>query len=131
MLPVFFEFPSRCLQPFRAYFFDQTSVFLVAALNGRLRCHLNLCNFRTIKLNSRKTPAHHIKVFPYDQGYYIRPTVVTGVDDECDLMRQEIFGPVVCLTTFDAEEEVVRRANHSGMLFLLILFYFTLGLFHT
>ena len=45
------------------------------------------------------------------KGYFLLPTVVTGMSDDSMLMREEIFGPVVCITPFQTEEEVVRRAN--------------------
>ncbi|KAL5014024.1 hypothetical protein ScPMuIL_008294 [Solemya velum] len=44
-------------------------------------------------------------------GYFMRPTVITGVDDDSRLIQEEIFGPVVCIVPFDTEEEVIRRAN--------------------
>ena len=41
------------------------------------------------------------------------PTVITNLDDSSPLMQEEIFGPVVCVTTFRDEEEVIERANNS------------------
>ena len=41
------------------------------------------------------------------------PTVITNLDDSSPLMKEEIFGPVVCVTTFHEEEEVIERANNS------------------
>jgi acyl-CoA reductase-like NAD-dependent aldehyde dehydrogenase len=35
------------------------------------------------------------------------------MDDSSPLMQEEIFGPVVCVTTFHEEEEVVQRANNN------------------
>ena len=34
------------------------------------------------------------------------PTVITNVHDDSRLMQEEIFGPVVCITPFDDEQEV-------------------------
>jgi len=42
------------------------------------------------------------------QGYFMRPTVVTGVTDTSRLITEEIFGPVVCVLPFDTLEEVSR-----------------------
>lgn len=53
---------------------------------------------------------------PHDidsDGYYILPTIILNVPDTCRLMQDEIFGPVVCVTTFQDEEEVIERANNS------------------
>jgi aminomuconate-semialdehyde/2-hydroxymuconate-6-semialdehyde dehydrogenase len=44
-------------------------------------------------------------------GYYYEPTIVTGLGTECRVLQEEIFGPVVTVTPFDDEEEVVRFAN--------------------
>ncbi len=40
------------------------------------------------------------------KGYYIMPTVILNLDDKSKLMTEEIFGPVVCIVTFDTEDEV-------------------------
>nr|CDJ88507.1 Aldehyde dehydrogenase domain containing protein [Haemonchus contortus] len=44
-------------------------------------------------------------------GYYIAPTVITGLGDSSRCMQEEIFGPVVCVTPFKSVEEVISRAN--------------------
>jgi aminomuconate-semialdehyde/2-hydroxymuconate-6-semialdehyde dehydrogenase len=44
-------------------------------------------------------------------GYFFQPTVITGLPVSCRTNREEIFGPVVTITPFDKEEEVIRYAN--------------------
>ncbi len=44
-------------------------------------------------------------------GWFVRPTVFTGVADSMRIAREEIFGPVMCVLAFDDEGEVVERAN--------------------
>ncbi|WP_158507127.1 aldehyde dehydrogenase [Subtercola sp. Z020] len=44
-------------------------------------------------------------------GYWVRPTLVTGLTDEHPLVSDEQFGPVVPVLTYQSEDEVVRRAN--------------------
>jgi len=44
-------------------------------------------------------------------GYYVEPTVLTGVADELTVCREEIFGPVLVVQAFDTLEEVAARAN--------------------
>lgn len=44
-------------------------------------------------------------------GYFFPPTVITGLPVSCRTNREEIFGPVVTVTPFDNEEEVVGYAN--------------------
>ncbi len=44
-------------------------------------------------------------------GYFIEPTVITGLDVNCRVNREEIFGPVATVIPFDREDEVVQYAN--------------------
>jgi aminomuconate-semialdehyde/2-hydroxymuconate-6-semialdehyde dehydrogenase len=44
-------------------------------------------------------------------GYFFRPTVITGLPVSCRTNREEIFGPVVTITPFDNEDEVISYAN--------------------
>lgn len=46
-------------------------------------------------------------------GYYVEPTVFGGVSNDMVIAREEIFGPVVGLMTFDDDAEAVRIANDS------------------
>ncbi len=48
---------------------------------------------------------------PFDQGYYIAPTVIEGLAFNCRTNLEEIFGPVVTLAPFDTEEDVLQMAN--------------------
>lgn len=50
---------------------------------------------------------------PYDNGYYMRPTVIEGLAYDCRTNQEEIFGPVVTLTPFDTEEEALMLANST------------------
>lgn len=47
------------------------------------------------------------------QGYYIQPTIFKNVPETSRVFREEIFGPVMCLGTFDDEETVLKSANDS------------------
>ena len=44
-------------------------------------------------------------------GYFFPPTVLTNLPVSCRTNREEIFGPVVTITPFDSEEEVIGYAN--------------------
>lgn len=44
-------------------------------------------------------------------GYFIEPTVIDGLDYKCRTNQEEIFGPVVTLTPFESEDEVLMMAN--------------------
>jgi aminomuconate-semialdehyde/2-hydroxymuconate-6-semialdehyde dehydrogenase len=46
-------------------------------------------------------------------GWFIEPTVIEGLTPNCRTNQEEIFGPVVTLTPFDTEEEVLSYANST------------------
>lgn len=50
---------------------------------------------------------------PLFKGAFYRPTLLKVTDPGIDIVRQETFGPVVTMQTFDTEEEAVRLANDS------------------
>ncbi|MBA2794303.1 MAG: aldehyde dehydrogenase family protein [Thermoleophilaceae bacterium] len=47
------------------------------------------------------------------EGSWFAPTVLTGVTHEMRIMREEIFGPVLCVITTHSEEEAIELANDS------------------
>ena len=49
----------------------------------------------------------------FANGAYIQPTVFTDCTDEMTIVREEIFGPVMSILTYDDEDEVIRRANDT------------------
>jgi succinate-semialdehyde dehydrogenase/glutarate-semialdehyde dehydrogenase len=50
---------------------------------------------------------------PGGTGYFYPATVLTNVPDSADMVREEIFGPVASIQTFNSEAEVVKRANDT------------------
>ena len=44
-------------------------------------------------------------------GYYVQPTVFADVTDDMSIAREEVFGPLMSVLSFENEEEVVDRAN--------------------
>ncbi len=46
-------------------------------------------------------------------GYFVEPTIFTDCRDDMTIVRNEIFGPVMALLTFDDEAEAIRRANDT------------------
>ncbi|WP_174872138.1 betaine-aldehyde dehydrogenase [Pectobacterium polaris] len=49
----------------------------------------------------------------YAQGAFVAPTVFTDCRDDMTIVREEIFGPVMSILTYQNEDEVIRRANES------------------
>lgn len=61
-----------------------------------------LCGGKTVKPEGRCS-----------NGWFIEPTVIEGLGYDCRTNQEEIFGPVVTLTPFDTEEEVLMMANST------------------
>jgi aldehyde dehydrogenase (NAD+) len=47
------------------------------------------------------------------RGWFVTPTIYTGVRNDMRIAREEIFGPVTCVMPFDDEDEAVRVANDT------------------
>ncbi|WP_142661105.1 aldehyde dehydrogenase family protein [Methylacidimicrobium tartarophylax] len=47
------------------------------------------------------------------RGYFVPPTLFTDVRPEMKIVREEIFGPVVCASSFTREEEIPAAANET------------------
>ncbi|MEK7015613.1 aldehyde dehydrogenase DhaS [Bacillus sp. FSL R9-9410] len=50
---------------------------------------------------------------PFDQGYFVSPTIFADVNDEMTIAKEEIFGPVISALPFNDIDEVIDRANKS------------------
>jgi aminomuconate-semialdehyde/2-hydroxymuconate-6-semialdehyde dehydrogenase len=49
-----------------------------------------------------------------DRGFFVQPTIYTGLAESTRCVKEEIFGPVCHVAPFDSEEEVVRMANDTS-----------------
>ena len=48
-----------------------------------------------------------------NRGYYVRPTVFANVTNDMTIAREEIFGPVLTMLTYDTEEDAIKMANDT------------------
>ena len=48
-----------------------------------------------------------------EAGYYVKPTVFVNVKNDMTIAQEEIFGPVLSVIAYDAEEDAIRIANDS------------------
>lgn len=62
-----------------------------------------LCGGNAVKLEGRCA-----------EGYYIEPTIIEDLDQQCKTNQEEIFGPVVTIQPFDTEEEAIELANATN-----------------
>jgi betaine-aldehyde dehydrogenase len=49
----------------------------------------------------------------FGQGAFVQATVFTDCSDDMTMVKEEIFGPVMCILGFEDEAEVIRRANNT------------------
>ena len=47
------------------------------------------------------------------KGYFVRPTIFSGVRNDMTIAREEIFGPVLCILPYETEEQAVQIANDT------------------
>lgn len=47
------------------------------------------------------------------EGYYVNPLVFTDVDNDMEIAREEIFGPVLCVIYYDTVEQAIEIANDT------------------
>ena len=48
-----------------------------------------------------------------DKGFFIEPTIFGDVKNDMKIAREEIFGPVLSVLTFDDIDEVIEQANNN------------------
>lgn len=53
------------------------------------------------------------KLQGFENGFFVEPTIFADVKDDMRIAREEIFGPVMSVLSFRAEDEVVARANDT------------------
>jgi betaine-aldehyde dehydrogenase len=56
---------------------------------------------------------HRPQVPGFPHGPFYAPTIITGVDQESEIVQREVFGPVVVVLPFDDEETAIRWANDT------------------
>lgn len=53
------------------------------------------------------------RILEHTGGSYLAPTIVTGVNNDDRIVREEVFGPVLTVQPFDTEHEALALANES------------------
>jgi 1-pyrroline dehydrogenase len=46
-----------------------------------------------------------------DRGFFVKPTIVTDVAQDAEIVQNEVFGPVVTVQPFDSDDEAIAMAN--------------------
>ena len=54
------------------------------------------------------------RVDGFEGGYFYAPTILEGAKEDAFIMQNEVFGPVLCVTPFETEEDVLKLANGTA-----------------
>ncbi len=50
---------------------------------------------------------------PMSRGYYVAPTIIEGLPEDHELMRNELFVPILCVQRFKGLDEAIGKANNT------------------
>ncbi|KAF9732520.1 aldehyde dehydrogenase [Paraphaeosphaeria minitans] len=111
------HFGQTCHAGTRIYVHDDVYGEFVAAYTKQMASLKVGDNFDESVDQGPQNSKMHSKVAEVEggdgKGYYIQPTIFTNVKPDMEIMREDIFGPVVCIAKFKTEEEVLRDANDT------------------
>lgn len=85
----------------------------IGAVNSEVQLSANLGFVETAAREGGQIVTGGERILQNTGGYYMAPTIVTGVTRDATLAQKEVFGPVLGVTPFDTEEEAVSLANST------------------
>lgn len=85
----------------------------IGAVNSVQQLQQNLSFIDTAQDEGGKVVTGGTRILQETGGYFMAPTIVTGVTPEATLSQKEVFGPVLGVTPFDTDEGAVRIANST------------------
>jgi gamma-glutamyl-gamma-aminobutyraldehyde dehydrogenase len=83
----------------------------IGAVNSETQLAANLSFVETAKSEGGNVVTGGERILQDTGGYYMAPTIVTGVTRDATLTQKEVFGPVLGVTSFEGEAEAVQLAN--------------------
>ncbi len=83
----------------------------IGAVNSEIQLTQNLGFVDTARAEGGEVIMGGDRILQDTGGYYMAPTIVTGVTADATLTQKEVFGPVLGVTAFENDEEAVRLAN--------------------
>jgi gamma-glutamyl-gamma-aminobutyraldehyde dehydrogenase/4-guanidinobutyraldehyde dehydrogenase/NAD-dependent aldehyde dehydrogenase len=89
----------------------QVSAIVSQKQLDRLVGYLELAKKDKIKVALGGNTGSSIKALK--NGFFVEPTILDGVDNKSRLGQEEIFGPVLSVTTFKTDAEALKLANDS------------------
>lgn len=140
MLGNFYTQGEICTNGTRVFLHKKVVEAFTRQLLERIKCNVVMGDPRNpdVNLGSLISPAHKSKVMHYirsgieegatllcggqgknpadcPSGSFVEPTVFSDCTDDMKIAREEIFGPVMAILTFDDEDEVIERANDTEL----------------
>lgn len=113
---IYEDFMSRCVARTEAIKsgdpLDQSTMIGAQASNDQLEKILSYIDIGRKEGAEVLTGGGPRKVAEYPGGFYIEPTIFKGTND-MRIFQEEIFGPVVSVTTFDSVDEALKLANDT------------------
>jgi aldehyde dehydrogenase len=113
---IYDEFMARCLERVQAIKLgdplDTDTMVGAQASNDQLEKILSYLDIGRAEGAEVLIGGNRRQVEGNPDGYYVEPTVFKG-DNSMRIFQEEIFGPVLSVTTFDQEAEAVRIANDT------------------
>lgn len=83
------------------------------AINSLHQLEQNLHFVEEARQAGRRIVTGGTRILEDTGGYYMAPTIVSGVQPDDRLAREEVFGPVLAILPFDSEDEAVAIANDT------------------
>jgi aldehyde dehydrogenase len=113
---IYDEFMDRCVARTRAIVggdpLDPATMIGAQASNDQYEKILSYIDIGVKEGAELLTGGHPRKVDGYEGGYYVEPTIFRGKND-MRIFQEEIFGPVVSVTTYETVEEALEIANDT------------------
>ena len=83
----------------------------IGAVNSEVQLEQNLGFVETAQSEGGQVVKGGGRILQDTGGYYMAPTIVTGVTPDATLTQKEVFGPVLGVTSFSTDDEAVQIAN--------------------
>jgi gamma-glutamyl-gamma-aminobutyraldehyde dehydrogenase len=86
---------------------------MIGAVNSETQLMQNLKFVETAQAEGGQIVTGGTRILQDTGGYYMAPTIITGVTPEATLFQKEVFGPVLGVTPFATDDEAVQIANST------------------
>ncbi|MGC1496597.1 MAG: aldehyde dehydrogenase [Sulfitobacter sp.] len=83
----------------------------IGAVNSETQLLQNLAFVETAQSEGGQVVLGGTRILQETGGYFMAPTIVTGVTPQATLTQKEVFGPVLGVTPFEDEDDAIRIAN--------------------